>query len=230
MVLVNLTEAEINQLRHVCSRPDAKIKYLALAFTRVEHSTSKIVKIVAQAYDKLSAPVWREQLGCRIREVKSAGNLKQVVDAIRNGATEFIEYGSFGRQEPKKTGMKRKMQEDYMEDDMCEERVEHDVGEKLSDKQALLVHRALIMARDAYLKCYEFKLSEQEDVSTGSPHDTSDMQLDDISGISRRSPPLQEVEKEKRNQLGLTMARDAFLKRMRMCELDLQRVTTSAGS
>ena len=85
MVLANYTEAEINQLRHVCSRPDAKIKYLALAFTRVEHSTSKIVKIVAQAYDKLSAPVWREQLGCRIREVKSAGNLKQVVDAIRNG-------------------------------------------------------------------------------------------------------------------------------------------------
>jgi hypothetical protein len=212
MVLANCTDAEINQLRLVCSRPNSKIKYLALAFT--EHS--KGVKIVAQVYEKLSAPVWREQLGYRIKEIKSAGNLKQVVDGIRSNATEFIEYGSHGRQEARKTGMKRKQPEESTDDDMCDERVEQEVG--LPDQQAL---RGLIMARDAYLKSNEFKLSELEVVSTGAPQDTSDMQLDDISGISKHSPPLQEGDIEERSQLAFIMARDAFLKRMCMCKLDL---------
>ena len=202
MVLSNCTDAEINQLRRVCSRPGSKIKYLALAFT--EHN--KGVKIVAQAYEKLSTPVWREQLGYRIKEIKSAGNLKQVVDGIRSNAMEFIEYGSHGRQEARKTGMKRKQPEESTDDDMCCERVEQEVG--LPDKQAL---QGLIMAREAYLR--HEKLYEMEFLSTGSPQDTSDIQLDDISGIFKCCPPLQDGEIEKRSQLALIMARDAFLKR-----------------
>ncbi len=129
-----------------------------------------------------------------------------MVDGIRSNATEFIEYGSHGRQETKKPGMKRKQPEESTDGDVFDERVEQEVG--LADQQAL---RGLIMAREAYLR--HEKLSEMEFVSTGSPQDTSDIQLDDISGIFKRSPPLQEGEIEKRSQLAFIMARDAFLKR-----------------
>ena len=220
MVLVNYTDSEVAQLRQSCSRKDTKIKYLAIAFSKSENN--KIVQIAAQAYEKISPNAWREQLGFRIKEIRNAGNLKHVVEEMRKHANEFLEYGSFGRQEGRKSGLKRKQQEEFTDDDVDDEHESPEIGKKLSDQQALLVHRALIMARDAYLKCYELKLAEPEE---SLPRGGIEIHMEDICGISRKLLAIQEGEQGKRSQQGVAMARNAFLKRMRLCELDLQKAS-----
>jgi hypothetical protein len=94
MTLARYTDSELSHLRKVVSSPKSKIKYLALAFNRVDKS----VQVVAQAFEKLSTAAWREALWCNIKITVSTGNLQATIDSLRRTSSGgFEEYGLFGR-------------------------------------------------------------------------------------------------------------------------------------
>ena len=93
MTLTNCTEYELTQLRQAVSRPNSKVKYLALC------KTDNNVQIVAQASHKLSTSAWRQCLSMRIA-VRSNANIQDSIELFKKNPAinkSFEEFGVFGR-------------------------------------------------------------------------------------------------------------------------------------
>ena len=95
--------------------------------------------------------------------------------------------------------------------------------DSLTERQAALAHRALHMAREAYLKCSEQQARLEElALNQGDAEDPADIDLADLVGLKACCSPMHKDAQESRRWKALIVAREAFLKRMRMCELDFQ--------
>ena len=93
MTLTNCTEYELTQLRQAVSRPNSKVKYLALC------KTDNNVQVVAQASHKLSTSAWRQCLSMRIA-IRSNANIQDSIELFKKNPAinkSFEEFGVFGR-------------------------------------------------------------------------------------------------------------------------------------
>jgi hypothetical protein len=97
MFLKDCTAAELQFLRTTVMTPGSKIKFLAL------YRLDDRVLVIAQAKDKLSINMWRENLLSRLQNIVPVGNMRS---AIEDAKTQdgFEQFGFFHKRDEAKEG------------------------------------------------------------------------------------------------------------------------------